>query len=122
QGGHLHTLVSGPMQFAPSACTGNQSLRSEYHNCDQDDTKNQVSNITEGEARNHLGESIVKGIKDNIQRVRWISRYRIELRKNKQVNRVDRECSNDHTRDTTDASNHHHGQVNHRVTKTKVIR
>src|SRR5690242_13535574 len=106
------------MQFAPSSCTRNKPFWSEDHNGHQNDAKNQVANIAEGETRDVLGNSSI----DWMQEARWISGYSIKLCENKLVDRVDNEGPNDHTWNTANTDNNYHSQVDQRVTKGKVIR
>src|SRR6266567_2251125 len=50
------------------------------------------------------------------------SRLRLELGKNEQVDSVDCQRANDHTGNTANATNHHHRQEDHGVTKAEVVR
>src|SRR2546423_1089791 len=106
------------MQFAPPPCAGNKPFWSEDHNCHQNDAKYQVTNIAESETRYELGNTSI----DGMQETGRISGYSIELCENKLVDRIDNERTNDHAWNTANTTNNHHSQVNHRVTKAKVIR
>src|SRR5579859_1903333 len=98
------------MQFASSARTGNESLRPENHDRDENDTKNQVANIAEGETRNEADD----GIPDGKHYIGWISSQGIQLREDKLVNSVNGEGPNDDARNTADAANDHHSEENDR--------
>src|SRR5947209_2799295 len=106
------------MQFASSPRTRNESFWSEDHYHDENNTKNQVTNIAEGETRNVMDNDIL----EDKHCIGWIRGQSIKLRENKHVDSIDGECSNDYARNTADATNDHHGEENYRVTKAKVIR
>src|SRR5437764_12739561 len=105
------------MQFTPSACAGDKPLRAEDHHHDKYDAKDQVTNIAEGEAGNDLSNRR----QDRMQDVSRISGQCIELRENKLVDSIDSQRPNDNPGDTPNSTDNHHSQVNHRVTKAKVI-
>src|SRR5215472_13741475 len=117
QGIATQSLLLSMMQFAPASCAGNQSFRSEHHNYDQNDTKDQVADIAEGETRKNRGNGIVNRKED----IAWISSQAIELRQDKLVDSIHCERTNDHTGDTAYATNNYHGKVNHRITEAKVV-
>src|SRR5437868_15116392 len=106
------------MQFASSPCAGNKPFWPEDHDCDKNDTKNQVANIAESETRYELGNAD----KDGMQETGWIRRYTIELSENKFVDSINSKRTHDDTGDTANTTNDHHSKVNHRITKAKVIR
>src|SRR6266516_2873732 len=106
------------MQFASSSRTGNESFRSEDHDRNENEAKNQVTNIAEGETRYKVGNTSI----DWMQETGRISGYSIKLCENKLVDRIDNERTNDHAWNTANTTNNHHSQVNHRITKAKVIR
>src|SRR2546421_3352112 len=106
------------MQFAASSCAGNESFRSEDHDRNENDTKNQVTNIAEGETRNEMNNSSLNSKKHT----GGISGQSIQLRKNKLVDSIDSKRANNHPRNTADATNDHHSQENYGVAEAKVIR
>src|SRR5437660_793297 len=106
------------MQFAPPTRTWNKPFWPEDHNAHQNDAKNQIANIAEGESRYVLGNSSI----DWMQEARWISGYSIKLCENKLVDRIDNERTNDHAWNTANTANNYHSQVNHGIAKAKVVR
>ncbi len=106
------------VQFAPSTRAGNKPFRSEDHNHHQDDAKEQVSYVAEGETGNEMGDSVMQ----RVQRIGRVGSQSIELRQKQNVDRVDGERTNDHSRYAADAANDHHREVDHGVAEAKVIR
>src|SRR5258708_5074990 len=65
---HLHLFIFSVVQFAPSTRTWNEPFWPEDHNHDQDNTKEQVTYIAEGETGKDVGNSIVN-CKEGIARI-----------------------------------------------------
>src|SRR5258706_14878417 len=102
------------MQFTPSSRTGDQSFWPEDHHRDENDAKDQVTNIAERETRRDMGQNLKDGIQNRGQSARRIGDYCIELREDNLITRGDHERSNDHTGHTAYTTNHYHSQVDHR--------
>src|SRR5205085_3778405 len=106
------------MQLASSPRTWNKPFWPEDHDHDKYDAKDQVANIAEGKTRNDIGNSIVKCI----EYIARVGSQTIEICKDKLVDCIDHDCSNDHARDTAYATNNHHGEVDHGIAEAKVFR
>src|SRR5258708_10439405 len=105
------------VQFAPSARAGNKPFRSEDHNHHQDDAKEQVSYVAEGETGNEMGDSVMQ----RVQRIGRVGSQSIELCQKQNVDRVDVERTNDHSRYAPDAANDHHYKIDQRGSEANVI-
>src|SRR5579883_2933247 len=103
------------LAFAPRA--GNQALRAEDHDHDQDHAKDQVADIAEGKTRNVLHNEGVNRIDER----GGVSRYGIELAQDQHIEPIDGQRSDNHARNTAQASDHDHRQVDDRVAVTEDI-
>src|SRR5207302_7716326 len=93
---HFCFFISTGMQFTSPPCTWNEPFWSEDHDHDQNDTKDQVADIAEGETGKNRGNSIVNRKED----IAWVGSQAIELREDKLVDSIHCERTNDHTGDT----------------------
>src|SRR5947207_457237 len=102
------------MQLAPSSCTRNESFWSEEHDHNKNDPKDQVADTIKGEGREYLFQG-----EQDVSRIRGNS---IQLRQDEQVDRIDGDSTYNDARDTTQATDDHHRQIDDRVLSAKVIR
>src|SRR3974377_2079178 len=102
------------MQLTPSTRAGYQPFWPEDHDHDQQGTEDQVANIRESEAGYKVGYTNLYPIKDTA----WIA----ELRRQKHIESIDYQRTNDHTGNTADTTNDYHCEKDDGIAKTKVIR
>src|SRR5581483_6151140 len=106
------------LQFASSPRAWNQPFRPEDHDRNKNDAKDQVANIAEGKTRYDIGNTIV----NRVEYIVRIGSQAIEVCEDKHVDRIDRDCSNDHSGDTAYTANDYHCEVDHRIAEAETIR
>src|SRR5258707_8229640 len=105
------------VQFAFPARAGDQALRAENHDHNQDHTEDQVTDIAEGKTWDNLSNRVVNGKQGGT----GFSSQSVELAQNQDIKRVDSQRADNHAGNAAQSTNNDHCQVNDGVAIAKDI-